>query len=376
MKIAIIGTVASSLYGFRSELIKELIIKGCQVFAFTSEYSAEDLDKIKALGATPVTYELERGGLNPLSDLKATYALAKKIKDIAPDIVFSYFAKPVIFGTLAAKLARTPKVIGMLEGLGYSFTEQPEGINKKTAMIKATQVLLYKVALPQLDTLIFLNPDDPKDLLDKYHIKVKRVKILGGIGLNLTDYAYQPIKDTIEPINFLFIGRLLKEKGIHDFVEAAKLVKKRYPEVTFTVLGDIDTQNLGALPQSELKKLTASNVIIHPGHVDDVQSWIAKSDVFVLPSYREGVPRSTQEAMAIGRPIITTDVPGCRETVVDGENGFLVARWNPQAIADKMIYFIENPEQIQKMGETSYKMAQEKFDAKKVNARLLAIMGV
>lgn len=375
-KVLLIGTVASSFYGFRSDLIKELITKGHEVFAFTSEYSADDLDKIRALGATPVAYQLERGGLNPLADIKATYALVKKIKAIAPDTVFSYFAKPVIFGTLAAKLARVPKVIGMLEGLGYSFTDQPEGISKKTALIKAAQVVLYKVALPQLDTLIFLNPDDPKDLLEKYHIKVNQVKILGGIGLNLADYPYHPVKDIIEPLNFLFIGRLLKEKGIYDFVEAAKLVKKRYPEVTFTVLGDIDTQNLGALQQSELKNLTASNVIIHPGHVDDVQSWIAKSDVFVLPSYREGVPRSTQEAMAIGRPIITTDVPGCRETVVDGKNGFLVAKWNPQAIADKMIYFIENPEQIQKMGEASHQMAQEKFDAKKVNARLLAIMGV
>lgn len=375
MRIAIIGTVASSLYGFRSDLIKELIIKDCQVFAFTSEYSVEDIDKIKALGATPVTYELERGGLNPLSDLKATYALAKKIKAIAADIVFSYFAKPVIFGTLAAKLARVPKVIGMLEGLGYSFTEQPEGMGKKTALIKAAQVVLYKVALPQLDTLIFLNSDDSKDLLDKYHIKVNQVKILGGIGLNLEDYSYS--NQFPKSATFIFIARLLAEKGIHDYIAAAKIVQKQYPDAKFTVLGSIDKEAQGALTENELQNVISSGIITYPGHVDNVADWIADSSVFVLPSYyREGVPRSTQEAMAIGRPIITTDVPGCRETVVDDENGFLVAKWNPQAIADKMIYFIENPEQIKKMGEVSYKMAQDKFDAKKVNERLLAIMGV
>ncbi|WP_169393144.1 MULTISPECIES: glycosyltransferase family 4 protein [Psychrobacter] len=375
MRVVIIGTIASSLYGFRLDLINELIAKGHQVFAFTCEYSADDLNKIKALDATPVTYQLERGGLNPLADMKATYALAKKIKDIAPDIVFSYFAKPVIFGTLAAKLAKVPKVIGMLEGLGYSFTEQPEGIAKKTAMIKAAQVLLYKVALPQLDTLIFLNPDDPKDLLDKYHIKVNQVKILGGIGLNLENYSYSDQFPNCP--TFIFIARLLAEKGIHDYLAAAKIVQKQYPDAKFTVLGSIDKEAQGALTEDELQNVISSGIITYPGHVDNVADWIADSSVFVLPSYyREGVPRSTQEAMAIGRPIITTDVPGCRETVVDGENGFLVAKWNPQAIADKMIYFIENPEQIQKMGEVSYQMAQDKFDARKVNARLLAIMGV
>ena len=200
--------------------------------------------------------------------------------------------------------------------------------------------------------------------------------MLGGIGLKLEDYPYQPIYNIKLPIKFLFIGRLLKEKGIHDFVLAAKIVKKRYPNILFTILGAIDYSNLGALKQSELDDLIALQIINYPGQVDNVQKWITDSHVFVLPSYREGVPRSTQEAMAIGRAIITTDVPGCRETVIDGLNGFLVEKWNPQALADKVIYFIENPEQIQKMGDESYKIAQEKFDADKVNQRLLNILGL
>jgi glycosyltransferase involved in cell wall biosynthesis len=376
VRIVLIGTVASSFYSFRADLIRTLLRQGHQVYTFTSEYTVNDLKKIKSLGAIPIVYELNRGGLNPIADIVSTYKLVKKIQKIKPDLVFSYFSKPVIFGTIAAKLAKVPKVIGMLEGLGYTFTEQPEGLNKKIQLIKRVQVLLYKIALPQLDKLIFLNPDDPKDLVEKYGIKVRKVEVLGGIGLNLQDYPYQPISNINYPVKFLFIGRLLKEKGIHEFVQAAKLIKKIYPDTQFTVLGAIDHHNLGALQQTELDNLISSNIIHYPGHVNNVNDWIADSHVFVLPSYREGFPRSTQEAMAIGRPIITTDVPGCRETVINKQNGFIVQKWNPEALAEKMIYFIEHPEKIHVMGVESYKIAVEKFDAEKVNQRLINILGL
>ena len=376
LKIVIIGTVASSFLSFRAHLIQALLAKSYTVYAFTSEYTEEELSQIEGSGAIPITYELNRGGMNPLADVKAIYVLSKKIREISPDLVFSYFSKPVIFGTLAAKLAKVPRVIGMLEGLGYAFTEQPEGLSKKAQLIKSIQVLLYKIALPQLDNIIFLNPDDPKDLLEAYHIKVKQVDVLGGIGLDLDEYNYQPIETIDSPINFLFIGRMLKEKGIHDFIAAAKIVKQIYPDVQFTVLGAIDFLNPGALQQSELDTLVSSSIINYPGQVNNVQDWIVASHVFVLPSYREGVPRSTQEVMAIGRAVITTDVPGCRETVIDGVNGFLVEKWNPQALAEKMIYFIEHPKEIKKMGYESYKIAQEKFDANKVNELLITMLGL
>ncbi|MGE6390363.1 glycosyltransferase family 4 protein [Psychrobacter pacificensis] len=375
MKIIMIGTVASSFLGFRADFIKALLEQQYKVYAFTSEYSQEELGKIEALGAIPVPYHLNRGGLNPLADITATYALSKKIKSIAPDLVFSYFAKPVIFGTLAAKIAKVPKIIGMLEGLGYTFTDQPEGLNKKTKLIKSAQVLLYKLALPQLDKLIFLNPDDPKDLLERYSIKVKQVKVLGGIGLNLEDYPYSGAYPT-QP-TFIFIARLLAEKGIRDYIAAAKIVRDSYSDAKFIILGTIDKKALGALTETELREVTEANIVEYPGHVNNVSEWIAKSSVFVLPSYyREGVPRSTQEAMAIGRAVITTDVPGCRETVIDGVNGFLVEKWNSKALAEKMIYFIEHPEQVKIMGDESYRIAQEKFDADKVNTRLLEILGL
>ena len=153
-------------------------------------------------------------------------------------------------------------------------------------------------------------------------------------------------------------------------------LKQNHSDVQFTVLGAIDPFNPGALQQSELDRLISLNIITYPGQVDDVQKWIAATHVFVLPSYREGVPRSTQEVMAMGRAVITTDVPGCRETVIDGVNGFLIEKWNPQLLAEKMIYFIEYPEQIKKMGCESYKIAQEKFDADKVNKRLIDMLGL
>lgn len=379
IKVVIIGTVASSFYTFRKDLILSLLAKGHIVYAFISEYKHEnDLRKVENLGAIPIVYDLNRGGLNPIADIKQTYSLVKQIKEINPDLVFSYFVKPVIFGTLAARIAKVPKIIGMLEGLGYTFTDQPEGISKKTKFIKKIQVFLYKISLPLLDKVIFLNPDDPRDLLEKYKIKVKQTEILGGIGLNLLEYPYKPIEHTSyeQGLDFLFIGRLLKEKGIHDFVAAAKLVKAQYPQTTFTILGGIDPSNMGALRQSELDELIKTRVIDYPGHVTNVKEWIASSHIFVLPSYREGVPRSTQEAMAIGRAIITTDVPGCRETVINGVNGFLTPKWNPVALAEKMIYYIEHPEQICIMGNESHKIAINKFDAEKVNQRLMNILGL
>jgi glycosyltransferase involved in cell wall biosynthesis len=375
MKILIIGTIASSLYTFRKDLILALVAKGHQVYALTTDSDPIELAKISDLEVIVSHYEFSRGGLNPLADLANTYVLYKKIKEIQPDIIFSYFAKPVIFGTIAAKLARVPKIYAMIEGLGYSFTDQPQGFSTKAKIIQNIQVILFKVALPLANKVIFLNPDDPQDLLQKNNIESVNYQILGGIGLNLADYNYSPVPNNALPVKFIFIARLIREKGIFEYVEAAKIVKNRYPQTVFTVLGNIDKQSLGAMTQQQLDELVTSNLIEHPGHVNNVNEWIANAHVFVLPSYyREGVPRSTQEAMAVGRAIITTDVPGCRETVIDGQNGFLVPKWNPQALAEKMIYFIEHPEYIKKMGDESYRIAQEKFDANKVNQRLISLL--
>lgn len=372
--IALIGTTGSSFYGFRADLIQKLVQDRHTVYAFTSEYSDTCLEKIKALGAIPITYTLSRGGLNPFADVASVLELVRNFKRIKPDVVFSYFAKPVIYGSLAAKWAKVPLIVGMLEGLGYTFTEQPTGQTAKTKLVRNIQVLLYRIALPYIDQMIFLNTDDKKDLLDQYNIKVRQSHILGGIGLNLSKYPYATA--SVNPVRFLFIGRLLKEKGIFEYIDAIRLVKAKYSQAEFVVLGEIDHANMGALKQEVLDQLVTEQLFEYPGYVNNIPDWITASSVFVLPSYREGIPRSTQEAMAIGRPVITTDVPGCRETVVDGVNGFLVPKWDAQTLAERMCYFIENPEKVNQMGLESYKMALQYYDVKKVNDKLFAIMGL
>lgn len=377
-KICIIGNTATSILGFRSDLIKELVANGHQVYVFFCEYKNCDLIQIRELGVTPVIYTMKRGGLNPFMDLKSLYELKIKLTHINPDVVFSYFTKPVVYGSLAAKLCKTPKIIGMIEGLGTPFTIHKHGQSLKVKFIQFIQITLYKIVFPFLNKIIFLNADDPIDLIEKYNIKHKAnaVEILGPIGLDLKEYPYTEW-DESKDVSFIFIARLLAEKGIFEYIDAAKIVKQKYPKIKFKIIGGLDKENPYGLTQQELDSVILNGAIEYLGFVTDVAKRIKDTAVFVLPSYyREGVPRSTQEAMAIGRPVITTDVPGCRETVVNGVNGFLVPKWNSEALAEKMCYFIENPQQINVMGLESYKIAQENFDVSKVNKKLFEIMGL
>lgn len=377
-KIIIIGSTASMMLNFRSDFIKLLVSQGYKVFIFVSDFEEAEIHKLSKLKTTVVTYNLNRSSINPFGDLKTLFELKHKISRINPDIVFSYFTKPIIYGSLAAKLAKIEKIFGMIEGLGSPFTVHPHGQSLKIKLIRFIQVSSYRIVFSFIDKIVFLNKDDPVDLIKNNKIKYKANSpvVLGPIGVNLRDYSYTPW-NTSNEISFIFIARLLAEKGIFEYVEAAKIVKKKYPHIIFRVIGGFDLENPYGLTQNQLYELIESKTIEYSGFVTNVDDYIKKSAVFVLPSYyREGVPRSTQEAMAIGRPVITTDVPGCRDTVIDGVNGFLVPKWNPQALAEKMIYFIEHPEQIRMMGDQSHKIAIEKFDSSKVNDRLLKILGL
>ena len=374
MRVALLGTTVACVLGFRSGLIRALVQRGNVVYAFASDYTENSKHEVALLGAIPIDYKINRSGLNPFSDLICTLKLVNQFKDLELDLVFSYFVKPVIFGSFAAKLAGVPKSIGMLEGLGYVFTDKKNGSSAKEVFLKKIQLFLYHMSIPLLDSLIFLNHDDPVDLIVNNNIKAKSVHVLGGIGVDLKKFEFSPVN--IDAISFLFVGRLLNEKGINEFIDAAKIVKKIHPEVKFVVLGGLDSDNPGSLSKESLDQLIQDDLIIYSGYVKDVKPWLINSSVFVLPSYREGVPLSTQEAMAIGRAIITTNVPGCRETVIDGKNGFLIPPWSSQVLAEKMIFLIDNPNKIKEMGEESVKIALEKFDEKIVNTKLLELLGI
>lgn len=369
MNIAIIGTSAARVILFRAELIERLVQRGHNVLAFAPDYTPDTRAQVTALGATPVDFRFNPTGLNPFSDLANTWRLARLFRRRRIEVTFAYVVKPVIFATLAAWLAGVPRRLGMLEGLGYVFTDQPGGNSIKIRVLRRVQALLYRLTFPLLERMIFLNPDDPADLIDRYRIPVRKVSLLGPIGLDLSRYAYRPLGQG--PFSFIFVGRLLAEKGINEYIEAARLVKRRHAQARFIMLGGLDEANPGGLTAAELEALVDDDIVIHPGYVTNVQDWIADAHVFVLPSYREGMPRSTQEAMAMGRAVITTDVPGCRETVEQGRNGFLVPPFDAHALAEKMLYFIEHPEEAERMGRESHGLASAHFDVHAANARLV-----
>lgn len=377
MRMAIVSQNASpGILVFRKDLIQSLANAGHTVYAFAVDYTPASRQQVEALGAIPVDYSLSRTGMNPFRDLSDTWRLARQFKELSIDLVFSFFVKPSIYATLAARLAGVPRRYAMLEGLGFIHTPTKNGFTLKKRVLQLVQGALVSVSYAFAHKVLFLNPDDPKDLCKTALLNQRKLHVLGPIGLNLDDYAYVPV-DLKKPVSFIFIARLLSEKGIFEYIDAAKKVKASFPEASFLVLGGLDEGNPSGISASALNAAIEEGIIQHPGHVDNVADYIADSHVFVLPSYyREGVPRSTQEAMAMGRAIITTDVPGCRETVEDGVNGFLVPPWHADMLAEKMRHFVDTPHDIEKMGMASFNMAQEKFDARKINETLLRLLDI
>ena len=367
MNICLISQNASPGFTiFRKDFIRYLVNQGHQVHAFAIDYTADSRETVSEFGAIPVDYSLNKSGLNIFKDLKDTWLLSKQLKKIQPDIVFSFFVKPSIYGTIAARIAKVPRRIAMLEGLGYIYTPLKNNFSFKKKILQYAHGLLASIGYAFADKVLFLNQDDPVDLAKKSFINSKKFKVIGPIGLKLSSYPYTEVVIT-KPIRFIFIARMLVEKGVYEYLAAARIVKLKYPDTEFVILGGLDPDNPAALSKEQLTLAISEGLVIYPGHVSNVSEWLAKSHVFVLPSYREGFPRSTQEAMAMGRAIITTNVPGCRETVQDGKNGFLIPLFDVEVLAEKMIYLIENPDQIVRMGNESYSIALEKFDVNKIN---------
>jgi glycosyltransferase involved in cell wall biosynthesis len=359
----IVSSQAFSLINFRGSVIRCMVEAGMKVYALAPDYDKELSQLVVDLGAYPVKFSLSRTGINPIRDGLDTLRLALLLRRLRPDVTLGYFIKPVIFGTLAAWLAGVPRRVAMIEGLGYVFTSTggPEPLKRK--LLRGLVSRLYRFALARAQQVVFLNQDDINEFVDAGLVQDCKVFKLGGIGVDLTEWSLtQPV---MKPITFLLIARLLREKGILEYVGAAEIVKARYPAVRFVLLGGLDP-NPGSLSKAEVEVWVAEGLLEWPGHVT-VKPWLAHASVFVLPSYREGVPRSTQEAMAMGRPIITTNAPGCRETVDDGINGFLVPVRDVPALAAAMLRFIENPALITAMGLQSRRLAEERFDVAKIN---------
>ncbi|MFD1789242.1 glycosyltransferase family 4 protein [Sphingomonas floccifaciens] len=371
MRIALIGNSAQSVLAFRASLIRRLVERGHQVQAFAPDYDAQSGAAVAGLGAEPVGYRLQRSGTNPAVDLATVVELRARLMEWRPEAVLCYFIKPSIYGTLAAFLARVPRRIVMLEGLGYGFAEDA-GASIRHRMIAAAMRGLLRFALARADRTLVLNEDDLSVVVTDLKVAQEKTTNIGGIGVELDTLTPKPVGDRATV--FALAARLIEEKGVRQYVEAARQVRRRHPDTAFLLLGEVD-DNPGSLQAAEVRSWVDEGLIEWPGRVSDVQAWLTRSDVFVLPSYyREGVPRSIQEAMALGRAIVTTDHVGCRDTVVPGVNGYLVPIKDVQSLTDAMLHMVEEPGLAQRMGRASRVLAEERFDSRRVDHLIIDLL--
>ncbi len=356
-----------TVYNFRGDLLKKIKAEGYAVTVIGP--NTDNLDKILALGVRFKEIKMNKNGLNPFADLKYIADLRKFFKEERPDVILSYTSKPVIYGSIAAKLAGIKNINAMITGAGYAFTA-------KTAKARAVNVImriLYKIGLSCADNVIFQNKDDLEDFIKYKLTRPERCNVVSGSGVNMDRFSDRVYPDKC---TFFMLSRALKSKGVREYLEACAIIKKRYADkVRLMYLGAVE-QMQDSLPKEEFEPYIKNGIIEYFGETDDVRPYYNMTSVFVLPSYREGTPRTVLEAMAMGKPIITADTPGCRETVTDGYNGFLVPVKNPGALADKMGYFIEHPEKITEMGYNSYKLCKDRFEVNKVNSQMCKIMNI
>ena len=371
MRFALIGNAATPMCNFRLPLIEDIVARGHDVVALAPDYTDAQRAAIIAAGATPVDYPLARTGLNPLTDLKNMLVLAGRLRALAPGGVLCFGIKPATLGLCAAKLANIPARYALITGLGYAFTEDGKA-SWKRKLVGAAARLLYRHALRQAQVVFMQNPDDADTFVDLKIVRREKTVVVNGTGVRLADWP--PALPVTDPVTFLLAARLLRDKGVLDYVAAARAVKVDYPQARFILAGGTDT-NPEAISREQVAEWVVEGVIEWPGHVD-MRSCLPHVSVFVLPSYREGVPRSSQEAMAMGRAIITTDVPGCRETVIDGVNGYLIPVRDSNALATAMRKFLARPDDIGGMGRASRAYAEKKFDAADINAKMIAHMAL
>ncbi|SKA89400.1 Glycosyltransferase involved in cell wall bisynthesis [Thiothrix eikelboomii] len=367
---ALVGALPESLINFRGSLIQSLCKANYQVTGMASETQPKVTQQLNTWGANFRAYPVQRNSLNPLADFKTWQSLRQTFQELQPDVILAYTIKPVIWGGLASRILPNTHFYALITGLGFAF----QGETLKRKLLVKLVTFLYRIALKRAERVIFQNPDNLNEFIQRGIVPVTKCALVNGSGVDISRYTHTPLSNN--PPVFLTIGRLLGEKGFREYTQAAQIVKACYPEVTFQLLGPEDPSSDG-IPLSEVQQWHQSGWLEYLGSTDDVRPYLQNCHIYVLPSYYgEGLPRTIIEAMSIGRPILTTDNVGCRETVIPGENGYLVPKTNAQALAERMIWFIENRDQWERMGKRSRELAEEKYDVHKVNAQLMEIMGL
>lgn len=366
-KILMCTVLAEAFYKSRGELITEFLNRNYEVILA----APEPVDDIKSIFKDQkVKYyqiDLNRTGINPLSDFHLLKQLQTIIRLEQPEILYSFGgAKAAIYTTTAGFKEKVSRNYCMINGLGSIF----HGIGFKNAVIKAIMSFLFKYALSKSHGVLFQNIDDLNEFVDHRIVDPKKCMIVNGSGVNLERFPYTKIESTN---TFLFVGRLLRDKGIYEFVEAARTIKETFPNSEFWVVGGYDT-NPTAVKESEMLAWTREGFVKYFERQDKILPFYQGCSVFVLPSYHEGTPRTSLEAMAVGRAIITTDAPGCRETVIEGKTGFMVPVKDSVQLAEKIKLFINNQELVSEMGNNAHDYAVKKYDVNKVNEAILSFI--
>lgn len=348
--------------------MEDLVAAGHEVFALGSDNDGSYTEMFAARGIKYGFFRVSRNGLSPLEDLRTYLDLRRIIGAIRPDRVFVYQAKTIVYGCPAAIRCGATGLFPLVAGLGSVF----RGGGVKNRIIQGVLKLQYRLAFNASTRVFFQNPDDRDELVSLGLLPAKKTVMINGSGVDLDRFTAEPLPATL---TFLFVGRLIRDKGVIEYLEACRVIRTRHPEVRCLLVGPYDT-NPSALRAEDLASYVDSGAVEYLGEKEDVREAIASSSVFVLPSYHEGTPKSVLEAMSMGRAIITTDAPGCRETVDIGTNGILVGVRDVEALVAAMEQFLRNPALAGEMGVASRRIAEDKYDVHKVNGVIMQTMGL
>lgn len=368
MKIAVLSSHTPSLFWFRIDMMKSFLSRGHEVYALGNEPESDWVEKFSELGIVYRRIDVQRNGTNPVKDLKSIGSIRQVLAEIMPDKIFTYQAKTIIYGTIAANRLGITEVYPLIAGLGSLYLKN----DIKTKGIRRILMREYKDSMRKCPAVFFQNSDDEHTFREKKVIKKQKVVLLHGSGVNLERFTVQPLPETF---GFLCVSRLIRDKGVYEYLEACQKIKALHPEVRCLLVGPFDT-NPSSLKQEELQQFIDDGIVEYFGEQSDVVPYLRQCSVYVLPSYREGTPKTVLEAMACGRAVITTDAPGCRETVDDKVNGLLVPVKDIDSIVNAMNYLIGHPTELKQMAKSGRKKAEDLFDVNKVNKMVCKTMGL
>ena len=368
MKVVVLSSFTTSLFWFRIDMMKSFLEEGYEVVAVGEAPEEQWAAQFEELGIRYRSIPVQRNGMNPLRDMKTLGALCRLLKEEKPDKIFAYQAKTVIYGGIAARLCGIKEVYPLIAGVGSVFLG--DGLKRK--LVRTILVNEYRIGMKKAPNIFFQNSDDLKVFTDNRIVSKEKAVMLHGSGVNIEKFVPTELP---ENVSFLCISRLIRDKGVCEYLDAAREIHKRHPEVRCVLVGPYDT-NISAIKPEDVQPYIDDGSIEYVGEQKNVCPYLQGCTAYVLPSYHEGTPKTVLEAMACGRPTITTDAPGCRETVTDGVNGYLVPVKNVAAIVDAMEKIVSDPEKTAQMAENARVIAEKKYDVNKINMKIKQTMNI